>query len=131
MLESPAYRVLSLSAHRALARLEIELAHHAGKDNGRLPVTYDNFQSFGIDRHSIRPSLLELVALGFVEITDPGRAGNAEFRRPARYRITYRHTDHADPTDEWKRIQTDDDAKARAKRARAKNGIPVGVLPSE
>jgi hypothetical protein len=41
MIESPAFRVLSLSAHRILARLEIELAHHGGKDNGALPCTYD------------------------------------------------------------------------------------------
>jgi hypothetical protein len=41
MLESPAYRALSLSAHRALSRIEIELAHHGGKDNGKLPVTFD------------------------------------------------------------------------------------------
>jgi hypothetical protein len=36
MLESPAYRVLSLSARRVLDRLEIELAHHGGNDNGDL-----------------------------------------------------------------------------------------------
>ena len=35
MLESPAYRVLSRSAHMVLARIEIELAHHGGNDNGR------------------------------------------------------------------------------------------------
>ena len=31
MLESPAYRVLSLSAHRALSRIEVEFAHHGGQ----------------------------------------------------------------------------------------------------
>jgi hypothetical protein len=30
MLESPAYRALSLSAHRVLSRIEVELAHHGG-----------------------------------------------------------------------------------------------------
>ena len=39
MLESPAYRTLSLSAHRVISRIEIELARHGGHDNGRLPVT--------------------------------------------------------------------------------------------
>jgi hypothetical protein len=39
MLESPAFQILTLSAHRALARLEIEHAHHGGNDNGKLPVT--------------------------------------------------------------------------------------------
>jgi hypothetical protein len=38
MLESPAYRALSLSAHRIMSRIEIELARHGGKDNGRLAV---------------------------------------------------------------------------------------------
>jgi hypothetical protein len=47
MLESPAYRALSLSARRALERIEIELAQHGGKDNGSLPVTYDDFQRYG------------------------------------------------------------------------------------
>jgi hypothetical protein len=37
MMESPAFRVLSHSARRILDRLEIEIAHHGGNDNGRLP----------------------------------------------------------------------------------------------
>lgn len=119
MLESPAYRALSLSAHRALARIEIELAHHGGTDNGRLPVTYDDFQRYGIDRHAIRPALSELAALGFIEITDPGRAGNAEFRRPAKYRLTYKATKGAPPTHEWKSIETKVEAARVARCARA------------
>ena len=35
MLESPAYRALSVSAHRVISRIEIEHAHHGGNDNGR------------------------------------------------------------------------------------------------
>jgi hypothetical protein len=27
--------------------LEIELAHHGGNDNGRLPVTYEDFIEYG------------------------------------------------------------------------------------
>ena len=60
MLESPAYRVMSLSAHRLLARVEIELAHHGGHDNGALPVTYKNCVDFGIERHSIAPAQREI-----------------------------------------------------------------------
>ena len=45
MLESPAFRVLSQSGHRVLARLEIELAHHGGNDNGKLPTTFDGAKS--------------------------------------------------------------------------------------
>ena len=122
MLESPAYRALSLSGHRALARIEIELAHHGGTDNGRLPVTYDNFQDYGIDRHAIGPALRELAALGLIQITDPGRAGNREFRRPAKYRLTYRHTKEASATHEWKSITTKEEADRVAQRARANTG---------
>jgi hypothetical protein len=90
MLESPAYRMLSLSAHRVLARLEIEHANHGGNDNGNLPVTYEHFEEYALDRHAIAPAVRECVALGFVVITRPGRAGNAEFRIPTLYRLTYR-----------------------------------------
>src|SRR5580698_8858516 len=91
MLESPAYRVLTLSAHRILARLEIEHAHHGGRDNGRLPLTYAQIVEYGVDRDGIRPALNELVALGFIEITEHGCAGNEGFRRPNLFRLTYRH----------------------------------------
>src|ERR1700730_13491833 len=90
MMESPAFRVLSLSARRLLDRVEIELAHHGGKDNGRLPITYDDFEVHGIHRHAVAPAIRETVALGFLQITEPGRAGNAEFRRPNLFRLTYR-----------------------------------------
>ena len=43
MLESPAWRALSLSAHRVLDRLDIENRHHGGKDNGKLIVTFEQF----------------------------------------------------------------------------------------
>ena len=43
MLESPAYRALSESGHRIISRIEIELGHHGGNDNGRLPITFDQF----------------------------------------------------------------------------------------
>jgi len=137
MLESYPFRALSLSARRVLDRLEIELAHHGGVDNGQLPVTFDDFQRYGIDRHAIAPAIRELVALGFVEVTEHGRAGNAEWRTPNRFRLTYKHTNSAGPTHEWKRIQTTERASEKAKEARKpiiarartnqpKNKMPVG-----
>ena len=135
MLESPPFRVLRLSAHRVLARLEVELAHHGGMDNGRLPVTYDDYQQYGIDRHAIAPAIRELTALGFIEVTEHGCAGNAEWRTPNRFRLTYKPTKDANPTDDWKWIQTIDQAMAKAQAARTpvtkprraiKNKKPVG-----
>jgi hypothetical protein len=68
MLESPAYRVLSRSAHMIISRVEIELANHGGNDNGRLPITTEDFIAYGMDRSSIAPAIREAEALGFIRI---------------------------------------------------------------
>lgn len=117
MLRSPAWRALSLSARRILDRLEIELADHGGTDNGKLPCTFDDFEQYGIHRHAIGPAIREAVALGFVEITEAGRAGNAEWRKPNQFRLTYRNSKYA-PTDEWRKI-TEEDAELIARSARS------------
>src|ERR1700675_2394885 len=90
MLESPSYQVLTLAAHKAISRIEIEHAHHGGKDNGRLPVTYQHFEEYGVHERMIAPAVRELVALGLIEITQRGCGGNAEFRQPNLYRLTCR-----------------------------------------
>jgi hypothetical protein len=118
MLRSPAYCALSLSARRVLDRVEIELADHGGTDNGRLPVTYDDFEQYGIHRHAIGPAQREAVALGFLEITEHGRAGNAEWRKPNLFRLTYRPTKYS-TTDEWEKIKTIEEAEIIARAARA------------
>lgn len=119
MLRSPAYRVLSLAAHKILIRLQIEHAQHGGTDNGKLPCTYTHFEEFGIHRHGISPAMREVVALGFVEITVKGRAHAGEFRSPSKYRLTFRWVGDQKPTDEWKNIKTLEMARAVAKQARA------------
>jgi hypothetical protein len=121
MLESPAHRALSLSARKILDRLEIELYRHGGKpeENGRLPCTFNHFVEFGIERHAIGPAIRELVALGFVEITRKGCAGNAGYRQSTWYRLTYRHAGSDKRiTDEWRRIETPEEAETSAKAAR-------------
>jgi hypothetical protein len=134
MLESPAYAALSISGHRVISRLEIELAHHGGNDNGKLPVTYEDFVAFGIARECVSPAIREAVALGFVQITRQGRAGNAEYREPTLYRLTYvypRGGKYDPPTDDWRKIETIEQAKTIAKEARAKksaNAIRLGKL---
>jgi phytoene dehydrogenase-like protein len=124
MLESPAHRALSLSALRVICRLEIENAHHGGKENGHLPVTYDDFERFGVHRHAIRPAIQEAVALGFLEITRQGRAGNAEFRSPNYFRLTFRPAKGSygnDGTHEWRQI---DEKCARSIAAAARKAKP-------
>jgi hypothetical protein len=95
---------------------------------GKLPVTFDQFVEYGIHRHSIGPGLREVRALGFVEITEHGRAGNAEWRRPNLFRLTYRRVGNARPTDEWRNIRTIEQAETIARAARQKkNKSPVPV----
>jgi hypothetical protein len=121
LLRSPAYRALSLAAHRVMSRIEIELAKHGTRVrqfNGRLPVTYKQFVEYGVPRRLIAPALRELVAQGFLQITQIGCGGNAEFKQMNLYRITYRPAEGApgDGSHEW-RLISDDQAKANARRA--------------
>ena len=123
MLESPANRVLSLAARRLLDRIDIELAHHGGLENGRLPVTYAQFTEYGIDRLGISPAIRETEALGFVTVKR-GRGGNAEYRAPNLFGLTYRpvqavrYGDSTPPTDDWRRIKTIEEALQVAQEAR-------------
>jgi hypothetical protein len=118
MLKSPAWRVLSLSAHRVLDRVAIELRHHGGREGDGLCVTYDDFEKYGMDRHAIAPAIREVVALGFLRITREGRAGNSEFRRPTWYKLTFVNTVDGEPTHEWKRIKSLHEADMKAREAR-------------
>jgi hypothetical protein len=123
MQESYAYRVLSLSALRIMSRLEIELARHGGRpeENGSLPCTFEDFADYGVHRDAIAPAIRELVALGFIEITRKGSAGNAGFRQPQLYLLTYRHAGSDQIIkDGWRRIMSMEEAAQVAASARAK-----------
>jgi hypothetical protein len=119
MLESPSWRVLSLSGRRVLDRVAIELRHHGGLEGDGLCVTYDDFEDYGIDRHAIAPAIREVVALGFLRITREGRAGNSEFRRSTLYKLTYVNTLDGEPTHDWRRITSLKQAEAKVREARA------------
>lgn len=122
MLESPAYRALSVSAHLVISRIEIEHAHHGGSDNGRLPVTTDNFVEYGMHRTSVAPAIREAEALGFIRITEHGCGGNAEYRRPNLFFLTFangRGSRANPPTHDWRRIETMEQAQELAGAARA------------
>jgi hypothetical protein len=122
LLESPAYRVLSRSALLVICRIEIELAHHGGNDNGRLPVTIDQFVDYGMDRGAVAPAIREAEALGFIKVTEHGRGGNAEWCRPNRFYLTFaygRGSKAKPPTHEWRQVETLEQAKCIAEAARA------------
>jgi hypothetical protein len=129
MLESPAYRALSLSAHRIISRIEIELGHHGGNDNGKLPITCKDFMEYGVDRAAVAPAIREAEALGFIRVTERGHGGNREFRKPNLFRLTFAHgrdSRSKPPSHEWRNIQTTEEALEIARAARAtKNSFAV------
>ena len=110
-------------------------AHRTGRARLRHPA-------LGQDRHAIAPAMREDEALGFVQVTERGRAGNADYRTPNKFRLTYQPTDSAGPTDDWRKIKTIEEAKAIAVAARkpirsgrstkgaAKSTKPVGINTS-
>jgi hypothetical protein len=125
MMESPAWKALSLSARRVLDRIEIEFGRHKGNPeaNGELIVTYDDFVKYGITRRLVRPALNEVVALGFVRVTRMGAAGNADDCMATMYLITHQHAGSAQYVeDNWKRIKNNKEAKAIAKASRKRKG---------
>lgn len=101
LLESDAWTEMTLAARLALDRLAIEHMAHGGKENGNLIVTYDDFAAFGVRRASVAEAIRLLEKLGLIVVTERGRGGNAEFRRPARYRVTFLSSGRASPTNEW------------------------------
>jgi hypothetical protein len=121
MLESPAYRALSVSAHRVISRIEIEHAHHGGNDNGNLPVTKQNFIDYVIHHDAVAPAIREAEALGFIRMKH-GRGGNAEHRQPNKFFLTFAHgrgSRDYPPTHDWRKIKTIEEAQAIADAARA------------
>lgn len=108
-----------------ISRIEIELAHHGGNDNGRLPVTTDNFVEYGMHRTSVAPAIREAETLGFIRVTVRGRGGNAEHGTPNLFFLTFangRDSGSHPPTHDWRRIKTLEEAEQIARAARvAKN----------
>jgi hypothetical protein len=118
-LQSGAMRVMSINGRRVLDRIKIEHMNHAGLENGRLKVTWDDFVKFGITRRLIGAAITEVIALGIVAITQPGRRVSGEDHGdPTQYRLTFLPTgtpeNHKPATNEWKRF---DDSPKMAKEA--------------
>ena len=133
MLQSSPWRTMSLSGRKVVERIEIEFAQHggeAGGENGRLPVTYDDFVRYGMDRQCVGPAIREAEALGFIVITRRGRAGNAEWRLPTLFRLTFRPAKGIPGngcSHEWRAIETMEQATILAKAARAQGAATMVV----
>ena len=122
LLDSPSFIALSAPAIRVFLRLIVEHGRHGGRDNGRLICTYRDFETYGASKDAIARAIRELVAVGLIEITRTGSAGNADQRRAAHYRITaFAAVDRegSDGTHDYEKITTAEEAKARVAAANA------------
>jgi hypothetical protein len=124
LLESAAMRSLSVNGRRVLDRIRLEHMAHAGLENGRLKVTWDDFVKFGVGRRFIAGALAEVIMAGIVAITQPGRkAWGKDPGDPTQYRLTYLPVaepgDFRPPTNEWKSFSA---AKPTPARAHSGNG---------
>jgi hypothetical protein len=87
ILESGAWRGLSINARRMMDRLLIENARHMGEKNGSLRVSFLQFEGYGIGRQYIAPAVAELAAAGLIAITR-GKGGGAR-KPPNLYRLAF------------------------------------------
>ncbi len=138
LLESDAWRSLSLNALRVLHVLMLEhMAHHGG-ENGNLAVTYDDFQRYGIRRGSIRMAIEEAIEAGLIARTNDG-GGWPVMRTPARYRLEWLPDKDGTPAtnrwksvtkkqmDRWRERRKQDEKAKRARRKKRNAGYAGGT----
>jgi hypothetical protein len=87
VMENTAWCGLSINARRIMDRLLIENARHKSEANGRLRVSYQQFEDCGIGARLISPALRELEQAGLLAITKGEQRG--KFREPNLYRVTF------------------------------------------
>ena len=114
LLESRAMRTLSRHAHLMLLRFEVEHCRHAGKENGYLVVTYDQFVEWGIPRKLVNPTIMELVNARLLVVEHKGRARGGD-GQPSLYRLTYLKSKYVpisgspyfiEPSNDWEKFDT-------------------------
>jgi hypothetical protein len=122
--ESEALDGLSLTGWRILRRLIIEHLRHAGRENGRLEVSYDQFEQAGCTRRSITSTLRELQKRGLLKVTEVG-----EWRgKASRYELTFLNTAWR-PSNEWKRFKGGMDAQGHLRHRSRASETPVPPSP--
>jgi hypothetical protein len=97
-----------------------------------LPVTKLDFVAYGVSDRLVAPAIRELEALGFIRVTERGLGGNAEYRQPNLFFLTFAHGRNSraePPTHDWRKIKTVEEADAMAAAARARknpNAVAIG-----
>jgi hypothetical protein len=101
VMESNAFRSLSINARRVIDRLIIEHFHHNRIENGALRVSARQFHQWGVTKDCLAPAIRELESKGLI-VTSLGDATGA-LRSPLIYRLTFYGTLENAPTNDWRR----------------------------
>ena len=96
VMESPAWRSLSINARRIMDRLLLENFRHMGVENGKLRVSVRQFAECGVAMRFAKGAIAELVAGGLVAVTEGVAKGS--LAPPNLYRITFHGTLDDGPT---------------------------------
>jgi hypothetical protein len=97
LLESPAWRSLSINAHRFIDFLMIEHLRHGGQENGSLRAPRRQLWAFGIGQHQVSAAIEETEHVGLVEC----RRGIG--RHSSTYALTWiPYGDKTGPSDRWR-----------------------------
>lgn len=103
MLESDAWRALSLAEHRVIERVMVEHILHGLKENGNLAVTYADFVKFGSRRDTLPAGIRGAVDKGLLVITEKGKRSSGPDRWPTRYALGWLpFKDASSPRNAWK-----------------------------
>lgn len=122
MIESPAYRVLSLQARKVMRRLELEHLAHGGQENGRLPCRYQDFVEYGCRKNTLAAALIEVQVLGFAITVRLGTKAFANIPGKATtFRLTYLASRDGPASNEWKAWKTTEDARKAVAEAQRKH----------
>jgi hypothetical protein len=108
MLESPAWCAMPLAARKVVERIAIEHLGHAGKCNGELVVTYDDFEAFGVRRSTVIQAIAIATGLGWIDTTKKGYAYGSR-KVASEYALTWLpRRDGTPPSNRWKGVLAED-----------------------
>jgi hypothetical protein len=117
LLISAAWLAMSDQCRKLIDALMVEHADHGGVENGNLKAPYDTLEARGMRRGNILNAVLEARALGIVDPTRGLRLHGSR-KAPSMYRLTWLGTpDGLTPTNEWRAIKTEEEAKIRIANA--------------
>jgi len=101
LMESLAFRSLSINARRALDRLIVENGRHNRLENGELRVSARQFHEWGVTKDCLTPDTRELEEKELL-VTTPGEVTGA-LRPPNIFRLNFFGTLEKPATNEWRK----------------------------